>query len=299
MAKEFNPDILEYGKEKRAFDNKGHKRRFETSSTRAAVKGPTGEVTRGYTHANVYEDIAKKAGKSFDDIIDEAYDPISSKPTGAYEEGFSKYQEGKFRSRAVEGAEQRLLNPRQRAYATSEEISIDEQARAEYDPAIGRKEARAGSINLKDQERRRTRAKRTHGWLEKMKEEEKLLRKKNPNSRKSPEGLRKLEAASHAARPGVRTRYRDAVQDRIRFIDRRKGLLKALGRKAGLLGVVASPYTTGEALVGLGSKNLNDRLRSVEILQGLPDFSTGRGLTKKEKEEQPIWHDPTTGEWRL
>ena len=76
-------------------------------------------------------------------------------------------------------------------------------------------------------------------------------------------------------------------------------MLKALGRKAGLLGLVASPYTTGEALVGLGSKDRNTRLRSVEILQGLPDFSTGRGLTEKEKKEIPVWNNPTTGEWKI
>lgn len=289
---------VNFGKEKPAFGNKAAKRAFEGSSTRAAVKGPTG-VTRGRVHVQAYETIAEKAGKTFSEVVDDAYDTVTDKPTGMYDEGFTKGQEGKFVSRHDEGL-RRGMKKENTKYISSEQIAQEEQRMGRDDPSEARRRTRAGgSADPADHERRRNRAKRTHGYLEKMKEEERLLRNKRPNPRKSPESLRKLELDAKTAIPGASRGFREAVRSRLNLINRRKQVLKALGRKAGLLGVVASPYTTGEALVGLGSKDENTRLRSVEVLNGLPDFSTGRGMTVKEKKETPVWHDHTTGEWKI
>jgi len=287
-------DPPKFGQEKAATGNRAAKRAFESSSTRAAVKGPGG-VSRGATHATVYEDIARRADTGFDAIIDEAYDPVSGKPTGLYDEGFSVGQEGKFKTRTEMGL-MRGEDPKHAKYMSSEVMSEMEQDQAE---ALSRRQARAeGSTDPKEHYRRRTRAKKAHYYLRQINEEQKLLTGKNPNTRKSPEALRKL-AVERGKRPGAGLEFRQAVQKRIGSLARRAGSLKNLSRKAGVLGVVVSPYTTGEALVGLGSKDKNEQLRSIETLNGLPEYSTGRGMTNKEKEERPVWHDPTTGEWKI
>jgi hypothetical protein len=289
-------DPPQFGQEKAATGGRAARRAFEsTGGTRAAVKHVnTGVVGRGRAHFEAYDDLAERSGVSYDRVINEAYDPVTGKHTGSVEDGFVT-RSGKFDTRAELGQKRGMGK---HSEWTSSEQTAKEMG--EMSTPERRRIARAeGSTDPKDHYRRRTQAKKADHFLRQIKEEQKLLTGKHPSTRKSPEALRKMELDTRQVIPGANRNFRAAVKSRVSRLALRADQLKGLGRKAGVLGVVASPYTTGEALVGLASKDRNEQLRSIETLNGLPEYSTGRGMTVKEKKERPVWHDETTGEWKI
>jgi hypothetical protein len=115
------------------------------------------------------------------------------------------------------------------------------------------------------------------------------------NTINSPESIRAADAASRSGRPGARANLAKAISRRLHQLTRRKGALGSLGRGKGVLSILGTPFTTGEALAGVNSSDPNERWKSLETLLGLPEFSTGRGLSEKEKKMKPVWYDPKTG----
>jgi hypothetical protein len=267
------------------------KRHFEARPTRPAVK-VEGKVTRAGAYGNHLEAIRKRAGElgvSTDEVIDKMYDPKTDRLRPGADEGFSVGREGKFVNReqmkslggADESGKQRTLESRAR-----------KAGMPEYKAAV-----RAGSTDPKEQYRRKMRVSRLNAGMKAIDKEIKLLER--GNTRESPQALRRLESMSRVQPAEYKPQFRQGRIGRIATLIKRRGALKNAGRRGGLLSVAVSPFTTGEALVGVTSQEKNEKLRSIETLFGLPEFSTGRGLSEKEKKERPIWIDPITGAGKI
>jgi hypothetical protein len=78
-------------------------------------------------------------------------------------------------------------------------------------------------------------------------------------------------------------------QNRLQQLVRRKGVLKNLGRQAGLMGVsqaagaAVTPFATWDAIKGVVSKDPNRELKAMEHFMGLPEYSTGRKKVGTER----------------
>jgi hypothetical protein len=267
------------------------KRAFEALPTRTAVR--VGEdVTRGGAgdiHIQVIKKAARKLGISSDEVIDKMYDPVTNRVKKEAAQGFTIGREGKFVTRsemADLGGKMESLSQKRL-----------EQEQLVKDPAGKKAALRAGSTDPVEQLKRQRRGEKLNSGLKKINSEIKLLDK--GNTRESPEALRRLEARSKPMPGEYTSQLKKGISSRISTLVKRRGVLKNLGRKAGLLGVVVSPFTTGEAAVGVTSEDKNEQWRSLEVLFGLPEFSTGRGLSEKERKERPIWIDPVTGAGKI
>jgi hypothetical protein len=243
------------------------KRAFEALPMRPAamIQGEVVRGRRGEIHAQMLERVARTRNIGYEELIDKIYDPITDKPLPGSEPGFSLGREGKFLNR--EQMETIVGGP-------GESGQQRDRTRAKFrrDPMEFKSQLRAESQDPVEQYRRRQRGKKTALGLRQIKDEIKTLSK----TEKTPE-----------------------VLSRIQQLTRRKGLLKNLAKKAGVFSFVTTPFTTGEALSGLNSSDKNEQLRSIETMLGLPEFSTGRSLSEKEKNQKQIWFDPITGEGKI
>jgi hypothetical protein len=166
---------------------------------------------------------------------------------------------------------------------------------------------------IKDLERRPVRYKSPEGVVSFTKTS------RSPTGKHSPYEV--TQRFVHAPTPEAREHIKKRIQtlkNRRDVIRRQKGLLgptssdapkvygklanlaRGLGRKGmralGPLGWMTEPGATWEALKEMFSGDEEAALKAMEYFQGLPEGSTGRGLTeteKKEREDQNLpWYDP-------
>lgn len=78
--------------------------------------------------------------------------------------------------------------------------------------------------------------------------------------------------------------------------DKALGVSKKVTKSIAPVAWMSEPFSTAEAVKDILSGDPDRQMAALEFLQGLPERSTGRGLTEKEKEELKVWYDPVRGE---
>jgi hypothetical protein len=245
---------------------------------RAALMDPeTGTIGRGRAHFMAAEDLGNQLGISSDEAIDRSFMKTAR---GTEAQGFTRGSEGKWSTRADEAHLARNRHLALEHYelgdseigpqAESHAVQVREQDRSAVDK---RRSYRAHSDDKITQARRQVRASAAHEGVGRINSEIKELAASNPEQ---------SSAKSH----------------RLQQLVRRKGLLQSLAKKAGVMGIVSTPFATIENIKGLFSSDENQVSKSIGELTGMPDVIP-RGMTEQEKEDRPIWHDRTTGEFKF
>jgi len=245
---------------------------FEAKPTRVAAKSGS-TVYRGtgkMIHADVFNHMLGPAeGLKPSDRIEAM---IDAEDTG--DVGYTN-REGKYLSRADQAAR---MGYEEADPGMAGESFVQRKLLSDMTPAERKALERTGTVNPQTQYRRRTQGRKAHQALGKMAEERTYLERINRHMKS------------------------EGVTRRVKEITRRMGNLKNVAIRKGLMGVtaaagsLATPFTTGESIMNLGSKDKNIQLKSVETLLGLPDYSTGRNPTNEEQLEGEPVIDKATGE---
>jgi len=246
---------------------------FEARPTRVAAKSGS-TVYRGtgrMIHADVFNKMLRPAeGLNPQETFDVM---IGAEDTG--DVGYTN-REGKYLNRAEQAARMGYEEAGEEGMAG--ESFIQRKLLSDMTPAERKALERAGTVNPQAQYRRRTQGRKTHQALGKLAEERTYLERINRHMKS------------------------ENITSRVKEITKRIGNLKNTAVRKGLMGIagaagsLVTPFSTGEAIMNLGSKNKDTQLRSVETLLGLPDYSTGRNPTLDEQKEGEPVIDKVTGE---